>query len=95
MTEALRKMVEAMVTEFRRQHSDDLLMVVNYVEHASPNETVLDGRFDLDKVARAGLRAIHDPGNEAVFAGAAARASSESVTGTWAAMVREILTEQP
>ena len=58
MTEALRRMVEAMGAEFNRQAAesrDDEDFSCDTGAHA---EWRLDGRFDLEKVARAGLEAL-------------------------------------
>lgn len=55
MTAALKAMVEAMGAEFRRQFEDDETDIASEFE---PGKYRLDGCFDLEKVARAGLEAI-------------------------------------
>lgn len=54
MAEALDAMVKAMLQELRNQAADE----VRYVSDDARPWPLLDGRFDLEKVARAALLAI-------------------------------------
>lgn len=65
MTPALKAMVEAMVGEMRAQCVDeyDDRTTNSIADHGDPR-FLIDGYFDLEKVARAGLAAIREPGQE-------------------------------
>jgi hypothetical protein len=51
--------------------------------------------YDLEKVARAGLEALRDPGEQAHMAGLKMRNDFGSVCNTWEAMIDAILKETP
>jgi hypothetical protein len=89
MTPALQKMVEAMEAEIARQCEE--------------HDLQFEGTTDLEKVARAGLEAIKEPGEEViavaddadvfwVHVGDKAPGTPEEV---WSAMLAEILKETP
>ena len=67
MTEALRKMVEAMLDELRRQGEEGPKGPYIDARQDHPSDTFedmardvgIDGRVNLEKVARAGLNALH------------------------------------
>lgn len=59
MTEAMQLFVAAMGAELERQRHEGPIFEVDYVERDGETSVwTLDGRFDLEKVARAGLEAI-------------------------------------
>ena len=60
MTPALKAMVEAMIAELKRQR-EAAGMDAPYVEDRGPDDVIIDGHIDLEKVARAGLEAIREP----------------------------------
>jgi hypothetical protein len=56
MTPMLQAMVEAMIAELKTQSAFIL-------DEDGPNDVLIDGRVDLEAVARAGLAAIREPDN--------------------------------
>lgn len=97
MTPALKVMVEAMAAEFERQGE-----VFAYAVGSQPGKMTLDGEFDLEKVARAGLAAIKPATTEvirAVFAPSGAPgadlAQHEAIARDWNTSIGAILGEKP
>lgn len=98
MTPALKAMVEAMAAEFERQGE-----VFAYAANGSqPGKMTLDGQFDLEKVARAGLEAVKPAPTEvlrAVFAPSGAPgadlAQQEAIARDWNTSIDAILGEKP
>lgn len=96
MTEALQKMVEAMAREFRNQAQNS-----DVRDYADPPDGpyplsyyCIEGIFDLEKVARAGLGAIREPTSEMIYE-AHYSALGEDGAGVWRDMVDELLKELP
>lgn len=87
MTDALRKMVEAMAAEMQRQveHQPDQWLAVIREKYIQGCATV-----DLEEVARAGLAALKDPTGE--LFDQICRGSSPF---EWRILIRTILGEQP
>lgn len=94
MTDALKAMVEAIVAEFERQVEENRGQGWEAALTGAPNgECRLEGRFELEKVARAGLRA---PGLIETLT--QARPTGWSDAGTYhhlSAMIDAILGEKP
>lgn len=110
MTSALKAIVEAMIAELYRQaeagkpgpwidagplHSSDTFEAV-------ARDVGIDGRVDLEKVARAGLEAIKPAPTEvlrAVFAPSGAPgadlAQHEAIARDWSSSIDAILGEKP
>ena len=93
MTPALKVMVEAMAAEFERQGE-----VFAYAVGSQPGKMTLDGEFDLEKVARAGLEALREPDKlmeEAALAEEGCGCPCCVSSDDWEAMIDAILGEKP
>lgn len=91
MTPALKAMVDAMITEVSRQVYTDYT-----TEDPSPdpflNDLLVDGRVDLEKVARAGLAAIREPSSEMSTAGKhAIKGAADEVERTQAEVAYKVM----
>jgi hypothetical protein len=102
MTQALQKMVEAMAAEMLRQRDDKATFTVSYSSGAPSKMTFADREpelIDLEKVARAGLEAIMEPGDDVISAGDDQDGPTYEETAParahWKAMLSEILKETP
>jgi hypothetical protein len=95
MTDALKRMVEAMHAEFTRQNGGAGATENGFVERVIRPEadggTTLDGSFDLEKVARAGLEAVKAPDEDVSAAGRAWIRSGFSAEDVFGLMIAEIL----
>lgn len=99
MTEALDAMVKAMIAELVRQDHADPTRGSAYPLpsphlRAGNAEMVIDGTFDLEKVARAGLETIREP-TDLMGLGIGRldgyRPGSHSPHAIWVAMMAEVL----
>lgn len=95
MTPALKAMVEAMKAELIRQHRE--VAGADYADEGAREWLMtLDGHFDFEAVARAGLEALRDLDGEAmvdlILAGAD---MNDSVGVWWPRLVGSILKETP
>lgn len=87
MTEALDAMVKAIKAELLRQGREDA--GADYADEGAREWIMtLDGHFDIEKVARAGLLAIRKPTTGVILAGADV---PDSVHRFWPPMIDEIL----
>lgn len=83
MTPALKAMVEAMGREFLRQTEEsDEAPVCQFEAQTLRVTDVYGGSFDLEKVARAGLLAIREPGDEVWDGVEAADVAADPFIGT-------------
>jgi hypothetical protein len=96
----LQQMAEAMTEEFVRQFQSEIRAPVR----TQAGRTLLDGWFDLEAVARAGLAAIVEPARDVATAGGDAEYWPRSLGGeatacvtkaaalaAWRAMIGEML----
>lgn len=100
MTEALKAMIEAMLEEMRRQWREGGMGLGPYVlqDDEGFDDILVDGRVDLEKVARAGLRAIPitpemSNTGRLIIKGAANEYEREQAESAFRGMIAEITKE--
>lgn len=99
MTVALKAMVEAMAADLEKQASQPEGGFVR--EPDGEPGFYLQGTFDLEKAVRAGLAAIHDPGDTVAYSGSWAvgpgghAAKKAELTKAFGAMIDAILKADP
>jgi hypothetical protein len=92
-------MVEAMAAEMQRQVDEDQASTV-FCEHDTPGDPlgVVLETLDLEKVARAGLAAIREPGGQALGMAWAGQGEGEllpvEIEAAFAAMIDAITKEE-
>lgn len=102
MTPALKAMVEAMAAEIVRQGNEEKSRGTAVWYPSDPTNPAdvrsisLDGNIDLEKVARAGLAAIREPGPDVTDSyGVWAEATAENGAGVIREFVDTILNDDP